>query len=325
MKRLLTILIIILSMQHLGAEEVSEVHKTKIVNFDITIGNADKLSGYTRYQIGGHFIDTDGTTGKTYFPISELKFPLNVYMASATLNVTLIERLKIDFCFKKNLTTDAGKIKDWDWGIYSGIHTSLDVFSKSDSRLNSHIIDSCLSYILFKKEIVSLNIGARFLYQYFNYSISNLYQEDYVHQILTTIQEKTGKYKVEYYIPYLLNFSSCFVLGGSFKIEATLGLSPIVYAKDVDDHIERGKIMKGKSTGNSFLISLDTKYYANKNVFLGFNFEYIRIYTEGTQKQVFYRDAYEGSNFYPVGTTLSIGNVLRSIQYSFGLSAGCSF
>ena len=51
---------------------------------DIIISNIElgieRLFGYTQYQIGGIYTEPDGTTGIYFFPVSELKFPIDVYM-----------------------------------------------------------------------------------------------------------------------------------------------------------------------------------------------------------------------------------------------------
>lgn len=331
MKSLLIILILILSLQQLRSEEIEEIPEVKDpkkINFDFTTG-MEKLSGYTRYQIGGFFVNPDGTYGRTYFPLSELKFPLNVYMVSANSAVTVLEKIKIDFCFKKNFTSRAGKMKDSDWGIRSNNSSSLEIFSESDSRLNFYSIDSCLSYILFNKEIISLNIGMRFLYQYFSFDISNLNQWDYFPSTgqtqYTVVDGKVLTYKAKYYIPYM-HFSSCIVLDSSFYITAVLDFSPVVVAKDFDDHILRGKSMKGKSNGSSFHLSLNAKYYFNKIVYIGLALDHIWIDCTGTQTQYYYRDSNDDQGkVIPEGTTLSIGNALRSVQSYIGLNAGCSF
>ena len=49
----------------------------------------DRYFGYTLYQIGGVARDSYGNKGKLPFPISELKFPLEVWMANLTLTTTV--------------------------------------------------------------------------------------------------------------------------------------------------------------------------------------------------------------------------------------------
>ena len=49
----------------------------KIVKLDLEIG-FDRYSYYTRYQIGGNIISRDGIA-LPFFPVSELKFPLDVF------------------------------------------------------------------------------------------------------------------------------------------------------------------------------------------------------------------------------------------------------
>lgn len=122
--------------------------------FDLRAGMG-VMSGDTTYEIGGEF---SGSFAYTYrFPISELKFPLDVYMASAHGTLNFQDRWSIHVNGKKNITDDAGKLEDSDWGIWyeEGCpycsSDSLDIFSESDAELDALIIDIDFHFWVYKK------------------------------------------------------------------------------------------------------------------------------------------------------------------------------
>jgi len=247
----------------------------------------DKWEGDTTYQIGGT-VSTPSGAYETHFPISELEFPLDVYLISLSGGLEITEKLFLSAEAKKNITDDAGKMKDSDW-MTSSNPNQLDIYSESDAELDAIIIDINLRYRFFEKSGWSFNAGFGYLYQQFDYDIYDLDQwypsgdygtgHDYV-------SGKVLTYEVKYSIPYT-------EIGAQFKIkdfsvETTLGYSPLVNAKDEDHHILRSKVNKGDCDGDAIFFSLKGQYDFLKNWFLTLGFEYMKIETEGESDAYFY-------------------------------------
>lgn len=252
----------------------------------LTLG-AEKWEGDTTYQIGGT-VSTPSTAYEMHFPISELEFPLDVYMISLSGSIEITKKLFLSAKAKKNITDDAGKMKDSDWITLSN-PDQLDIYSESDTELDALIIDINLQYRFFEKSGWSFNAGVGYLYQKFDYECSLIRQwspsglsgYDY-----TGTGEVGLTYEVRYSIPYT-------EIGAQFKIkdfsvETTLGYSPFVNAKDEDHHILRSKVNKGDCDGDAIFFSLKGQYDFLKNWFLTLGFEFMKIETEGESDAYFY-------------------------------------
>jgi len=260
----------------------------KIGRFDVAVG-LGKLGGHTTYQRGGFFYGPWGT-GTDPFPLSRLEFPLDVYMASLEVSVGFAEKLKLSASVKKNITDDAGKMEDSDWGIYfiSGFPGtspgSLDIYSESDASLDALIVDVSARYRFYR----GFFVGLGYLHQNFDYEISNLHQwwpssYSYFGVDLPHIQVDGPviTYEVTYSIPYIeLAF-----LGKAtdrFTVETSLGFSPFVNAEDEDNHLLRSKVSKADyDPGSAILLSVEGRYKFATNWFLALQFDYTKIEADG--------------------------------------------
>jgi outer membrane protease len=268
-----------------------------LLKFDFSAG-LGRLGGDTTYQIGGTVVDPSASYNY-HFPISELEFPLDVYMISVEGSIEFAEKWKISVGLKKNITDDAGKMKDSDWGVpfedppgseswwWYGPN-SLDIYSESDADLDALIVDINLRYRFYEKSNWSFITGLGYLRQNFDYacrlieqwSPSGLSGYDY---------NGTGEvglaYEVTYNIPYM-QIGAQLKIKDKFRFEAILGYSPIVNVEDKDSHLLRDPpiFAKGDCDGDAILFSFTGRYDFLKNWFLTTEFGQAQIDTEGTQK-----------------------------------------
>lgn len=270
----------------------------KIGRFDVAAG-LGQLGGQTTYQIGGT-ISTPSGTGKVHFPISELEFPFDVYMGTLKASVGFAEKLKLSASVKKNITDDAGKMKDSDWGAWWldgngwAEQGTLDIYSESDADLDALILDVNLRYRLHR----GFFVGLGYIHQNFDYEISNLHEwypsstyyfgVDLPHyrlggQVLT--------YEVTYNIPYI-EIAFMGKATDTFTVEMSLGYSPIVNVEDEDHHLLRSKVNKGDCDGSAILFSLQGRYDFFKNWFLTLGLEYVKIETDG-KSEAFFSGVYD--------------------------------
>ena len=285
-----------------GSPELSEMDFTppdyglkEVEGVDLTVG-LGQLFGDTTYQIGGR-VDTPSGSYDYHFPISELEFPLDVYMASLEGSIGFAERWKVCASVKKNITEDAGRMKDSDWGVPfedpPGSDTwwwygpdSLDVYSESDAELDALILDINLRYMFFKR----LFVGLGYIHQNFEYECSLIRQwspsglsgYDY-----TGTGGVALKYEVTYSIPY---FEVVYIgkATDNFTVELSLGYSPIVNVEDEDQHLLRSKVNEGDCEGTALLCSLEGRYDFTKNWFITLGLDYKKIETDGRSKASFF-------------------------------------
>jgi len=279
----------------------------------ITIG-IGKLSGDTTYQIGGNYVTPLGS-GQVHFPISELEFPLDVWMVSVEGSKEFAEKWKVSVGVKKNITSDAGKMKDSDWLTLSN-PGQLDVYSESDAKLDALIMDISLHYRFYEKSNWSLIAGLGYIRQNFDYgcklirqwSPSGLAGYDYTGTGAVGIT-----YKVIYNIPYIeIGVQGSFK--DDFSVEASLGYSSIVDAEDEDVHILRAMVSEADCDGDAILLSLKGRFYLSKNWLVMAEFDYTKIEVDGTSM------SYIGGVY-----THTIDQEIKSEQIFAGFSVGYAF
>ncbi len=250
------------------------------------------LSGATTYQIGGTVVTSLGN-GQVHFPISELEFPLDVWMVSVEGSKEFADKWKVSVSVEKNITSDAGKMKDSDWGFwyldgYSWAEKgTLDIYSESDAELDALIMDINLRYRFYEKSNWAFIAGLGYIRQNFDYAVSNLDkwypsfnyyfgvdpQHDYAFGKILT-------YEITYSIPYIeIGIQRSFK--DKFSVEASLGYSSIVDAEDEDVHILRAMVSEADCDGDAILFFLKGRYDPSRNWFVMAEFDYTKIEVDG--------------------------------------------
>lgn len=320
--------IILLSAFLIGSITLLSYANTTEINIMTGI---ERMSGDSTYQIGGK-VETTTDSGYVRFPISELMFPLDIYMASVGCSVDIEKKWNFRTYLKKSTTRDAGKMEDSDWGInYYEIDwwmdpNSLDIYSESDAELDALKFELNIQYSLLNEPYEYLNLlitaGCGFLYQKYDFEVSNLDQwypslNEYFGYDIGHDYEK-GKvltYEINYSIPYIM-IGTKFDIQDIFYISAEFGYSPFARAEDEDDHILRSKISKGDCDGDAKLLSLELLYsipWIDK-MFLMLDLDYFEIDTKGESKS--YIDGYYDH---------TINQKITSKQISTSLSIGYRF
>ncbi len=295
MRYALAVAILMLLVSNAFGEEVSfEKH-----NYSVTAG-LGFMNGHTTYQIGGHFTTPDGS-GDARFPVSELKFPLNVYFGNLGGDVSLTPRLKLKANLKKNISSDAGKTKDSDWGIfYYEIdgwtdQDSLDIYSESDTETDAVIADVSLRYSfmqrVWRKAEFSFFIGGKSIYQKFDFKTSDLDQwypsanslsgYDIGHD---KISGKVLIYKMTEWIPAVITGMDL-TASQKFSLDVMFGYAPYATAKDEDHHLLRSLTTKSDCDGDAILFSLTGDYRLLNRWGLGLSYDYTKMDTKGHEKQ----------------------------------------
>jgi len=275
--------------------------------FDLWLG-AGRMSGDSTYTIGGTVSDILGTF-EVQWPLSELKWPLDVWMVSAGAGATF-NRFSFEGEVRKNITSGAGSMEDSDWGIY-WLETgdpffrpdTLDIFSTSDADLSALIFNIKGRYWFMKKAKVALAAGAGWLYQNFDYEADNVnqYSPSAADTYFLTFDPFATRhagvaltYEVTYNIPYL-EVAVDWSVGEKFTLLAFLGYSPFAQADDVDDHILGMSLSEGACDGNAFLFGLDGRFDITGRWFVNAGVDYLSVNTSGTQTQTVYGGEFAGA------------------------------
>lgn len=302
----------------------ADIPSKKIATFDLENG-FERFFFYTKYQIGGKTKSLEGAYNY-YFPISELKFPLNAYMFYGNLDFTILDRLTIHYNVRKNINNRVGKMEDSDWVPYSGIKT---IYSESDARLNAIFTEADLIVRLFTVSFFSLKMGAGFTHQYMYYWCSNTKQESILNVSDNIIMfGRSIIYKINYYM-FTLQLAPVFTIPigkGKLEIITAIRFSPYINARDIDDHLIRGKLSKGNSAGAGVMPFLKIRYTFSTKIFITAKLDYLYLKTEGHQSQYYYFNPNSAQSWDNIpGWNAKLQNRLISEQLSVSLGAGYSF
>lgn len=316
--------------QPAGDKGIRERHANRPSLLVIDLENGvERRFFHTLYQIGGKILYRGGAS-LSHFPISELKFPLDVFMIYADLGFTFFDRFTLHYAVRKNLNERVGKMEDSDWVPYAGIKT---IYSESDTRLNAVFTDADLTARLFTVSFFTLRMGAGFTHQYLDYRCSNVEQVS----VYTTVSPYIGPpeviripgriltYTINYYI-FTLQVTPVFTArfgGGSLDITAAIRFSPYLRGFDVDDHILRAKRSKGDCRGTAFMPILKLRYLFSNRIFITATLDYLQISAKGKQNQSYYLPVSEANGI--PGWSARVDQRQKSRQLTVGLGAGYSF
>lgn len=209
------------------------------------------LKGDTQYEIGGLVVDASGSTA-LHFPISRLEFPLDAWMLKGEVALKAPRGWTLNLQGQTNLTGDAGKMKDSDWGVFEVVDPNrLDVYSESDTDKTLLILDASLDYRFApvpyqgsgaENLLFTYFAGVGYKYQKFEFDNSNADQwypsvpsqpHDFMPGLGLT-------YDIQYNIPYLkAGFDLTHGFAGTLSLSASY--SPVLNLKDEDNHLLRGK------------------------------------------------------------------------------------
>jgi outer membrane protease len=199
---------------------------------------------------------------------------------------------RINGVLKKNFGEPGDTMKDSDW-ITASNPNRLDIYSESNiSKFNAWILDVDIEWIFLQRQSWSLYTGLGYQYQKFNYDAKLIHQ--YSPSGLPGYDvygdgRVAITYEIRYEIPYL-KIGTDFKIKDKFTLDGSFAWSPIVKAKDEDNHLLRengGKIMTGDMNGNAYMIHLSARYDFTPSWFLKGGFQYTRIKVDGDQYQVY--------------------------------------
>ena len=133
------------------------------------------MYGYTLYEIGGLVTEPNGTSGVAPFPLSEIKYPLNIFLVTLKGDWCFLDKFDIALDFKMSVSSNNGFVEDSDWGTASD-PTALISYSTSQSTLNFFSFDPVFLYRVYSENSFTVSVGPGFLFQHYYMTVNNLNQ-----------------------------------------------------------------------------------------------------------------------------------------------------
>ena len=290
---------------------------------EIMVG-VEAWSGNNTYQIGYPVHWFDGVVENGYFPFSQLEFPLDIYMVTARGNAEFHDTWMFSASVKKDISSPDDQMIDQDW-LTASNPARLDVYSNSNfSEFEGYEFDVNAKYKFLRGENWSLNAGLGYIYQNWQYT-ANLVRQyspsgqagyDYLGDGTPGIS-----YKLEYNIPYI-QIGGKVNLAKQFSVESNLSYSPLVDAKDVDQHLLREKVNRGDLDGSAWMFNIKGKYDFSEHWFMTASYDFKKMKTDGTMSAEF-----SNTYLYVYGVipNHTVYEELESTQHAFALNMGYSF
>jgi outer membrane protease len=260
-------------------------------NYSLSIG-PELMSGDTTYRIGYPAVDAAGVVYHGYFPVSELVWPLDFWLARIDGSITVNDQWRINATIKKDVSTPGDDMEDSDW-LTATNPARLDVYSESEiSSFDAFIFDADLEWSFLRRNGLTIYAGVGYLYQDFEYEAKPLYQ--YSPSGLPGFNYlgdgRVGiTYDITYSIPYL-KVGTNLQLSPKLSLEGSVAYSPIVEVEDTDHHLLReygGKISSGDMDGDAFMLDISGTYSFTPSLYLELGLQYVKIEVDGDQTQVY--------------------------------------
>lgn len=269
---------------------------------DFSIGGG-YLYGSTQYQIGGHYIDADGTSDDLHFPISELRFPLDTYVIKGQVDLSLFEKWGVIFNLETNPADGTGQMEDSDWGVWDGsAANSLDIYSESNSDLSMLAFEGKLTYQIYQGYygqntlsaekanpgiIFTYHVGLGYKYQKFDFDIYDV-EESYPSTPAVPDSYTDGLamiYEAEFQIPYL-ELGMEMALRDKFALGLNVAYAPYIAFQDKDQHLLRSKVNTSDHgwDGDALMVHLDMRYSFYRNWYLQADIDATKIESNGKSK-----------------------------------------
>ena len=277
-------------------------------------GGIEQMGGHVTYQIGQEGV---------YFPLSELKWPVDVIFGSIGGSL-YYGRWEAYGVFSKNLENDAGKIEDSDWEDDSNPDLKT-TYSECDTDFDGYTSDGSIRYWMMDTPIrdlpgttAALAFGAGFLYQNFSWDAENLDQwypplPDAPHDI---VPGPVGSYESTLNMPYIEAAGK--LAYKKLVLEGRIGYAPYATVDDVDDHKLRYIRAETDADGTALKADLQARYNLNAKFFLMARVNYLTFDVDGTEEDEVYAGPDQGDEW-------TIDHTIKSDQTSVLLGAGANF
>jgi outer membrane protease len=287
------------------------------------------FSGDVTYQIGKNYVEPARNIDVNLpFPVSKLEFPLNVNIVKIGNEFTVSDKIDIRGELGRNITTGAGKQQDTDYSFVSRQPTLA--YSSNDADVQIVTLDIGFRYWAAKQDIdtmrIKCGIGLAYLYENFNWRLSNLDQTNYFsfttsgNLLLNNPPTKSaqkgiiGTYQTTTNMPYIE--LALVEESGPFSGLLSIGYSPFARISDEDNHILRQIYSTTDVTGDAYKIGVQAKYDITGRFFVMGKWDWVSFKLMGTETDI----VYDGSD-----ASWTEGHEISSTHSNLSLSFGARF
>ncbi len=252
--------------------------------FDIGV---EAMAGDTTYSIGGDIMYGDGSLESVHFPISELAWPMDIWLTRFDAGLNVGSAFRFNGTVKTNFSEPDDPMVDKDW-LSLGSPGQLDVYSESTiTNFDAFIFDIDAEWVFYETKPIQFYTGVGYMYQNFDYE-ARLIQQYSPSGRDGFYYDGDGTVGITYDITYdMLYFliGSDFQVTPQFSLAGMISYSPFVGAEDEDRHLLRDKVSLGDMDGSAFMLDLSGRYNFLPSWYLEAGFQYTSIEVDGTQRQ----------------------------------------
>ena len=255
------------------------------VQLDFSFG-LEGMSGDLTSSIGGEINHANGENETTFFPISELEWPMDIMLGRFDGSLTLNPFWRINGTVKTALDDPNDTMIDRDWFSPGG---PADIYSESSiSALDAFILDVDFEWTYLRQGPLSLSAGIGYLHQEFEYEGDLIIQ-----------YSPTGLSGYNYIgngsaaITYDNTFSMFYFLLGAnmqltpqFELAGKFSVAPFASSEDELYHIYSDKVSSGDMEGAACMFEVSGKFQITPWWFVKGGAQVTYISVDGDQYQV---------------------------------------
>lgn len=252
---------------------------------DLSFG-IEEMTGDLTSSIGGEINYANGKNETTFFPISELEWPMDISLARFDASLTLNPVWCINGTLKTALTDPDESMIDRDW-VYGG--RAADIYSESSiSEFDAFIFDIDFEWTYLEQGPWRLYAGIGYLHQEFEYE-GSLIMQYYPTGISNYVYVGNGTTAVTYDNSFSMAY---FLLGANMQLTPQLDLSgkfsvaPLASSEDELHHLYYDKVSTGDLEGTAYLFELNGNFQITPWWFVGAGIQLTNISVDGNQNQV---------------------------------------
>ncbi|MDU9049972.1 MAG: omptin family outer membrane protease [Candidatus Electrothrix sp. Rat3] len=280
---------------------------------DLSFG-LEEMTGDLTSSIGGEINHANGENESTFFPISELEWPMDILLARFEGSLTLNPMWRINGILKTAVDDPGETMIDRDWFYPDGW---VDVYSESSiSEFEAFILDIDFEWTYLQQGPWSLSAGVGYLYQDFEYqgnlirqySPSGITGYNYVGNGSTGVAYENTFSMVYFLLGADLQLTQKFDLSGKFSV------APLASSEDELHHLYYDKVSTGDMDGVAYMFEVSCNFQFTPWWFVKSGVQFTTISVDGDQYQVLAGE--------PLG---QIDQEVESNQSSGYISMGYSF
>ncbi len=265
------------------AADFADPYYASIINLSFGL---EEMSGDMTSSIGGEINHANGQNERTFFPISELEWPMDIVLARFDASLTLNPMWRINGILKTAVDDPDETMIDRDRFSPGG---PADIYSESSiSQFEAFILDIDFEWTYLQQGPWSLYAGVGYLYQDFEYEGNLIMQYsptgiagyNYVGNGSTGITYENTFSMVYFLLGADMQLTPQFDLSGKFSV------APLASSEDELHHLYYNKVSAGDMDGAAYMFEVSCNFQFSPWWFVKSGVQFTTISVDGDQYQV---------------------------------------